>query len=124
MRFQDDIPPMVGSLFSWKSLLTNRKTREDCKNIIKKSPSDKHNSYLPFPQLLRQVEQALRSNSALALLPLPYCVGGTGREGWSYAAEGVFRGLMFSKAKFDTAHGSKACSNCIFERYESGIKMQ
>ena len=24
------IPPMVGSLFSWKSLLTKRRTNEDC----------------------------------------------------------------------------------------------
>lgn len=26
---EDDIPPMVGSLFSWKALFTNRRTRED-----------------------------------------------------------------------------------------------
>ena len=25
-----DVPPMVGSLFSWKSLLTKRRTRDDC----------------------------------------------------------------------------------------------
>lgn len=25
-----DIPPIVGSLFSWKSLFTNRRTRDDC----------------------------------------------------------------------------------------------
>ena len=25
-----NVPPMVGSLFSWKSLLTNRRTRDDC----------------------------------------------------------------------------------------------
>lgn len=28
----NNVPPIVGSLFSWKSLLTNRKTREDCSN--------------------------------------------------------------------------------------------
>ena len=28
---RDFLPPIVGSLFSWKSLLTNRRTREDCK---------------------------------------------------------------------------------------------
>ena len=27
---RQDSPPIVGSLFSWKSLLTNRRTREDC----------------------------------------------------------------------------------------------
>lgn len=26
------LPPIVGSLFSWKSLLTNRKTRDDCEH--------------------------------------------------------------------------------------------
>ena len=25
-----NVPPMVGSLFSWKSLLTKRRTRDDC----------------------------------------------------------------------------------------------
>lgn len=30
--WMNDIPPIVGSLFSWKSLLTNRKTREDYSN--------------------------------------------------------------------------------------------
>lgn len=28
---KESLPPIVGSLFSWKSLLTNRRTREDCK---------------------------------------------------------------------------------------------
>jgi len=28
-RSNDSIPPIVGSLFSWKSLFTNRRTSED-----------------------------------------------------------------------------------------------
>lgn len=27
---EQNVPPMVGSLFSWKSLLTNRRTSDDC----------------------------------------------------------------------------------------------
>ncbi len=29
-----DPPPMVGSLFSWKSLFTNRRTREDYRQVL------------------------------------------------------------------------------------------
>lgn len=30
-ELRQHIPPIVGSLFSWKSLLTNRKTSDDCR---------------------------------------------------------------------------------------------
>ncbi len=41
------IPPMVGSLFSWKSLFTNRSTREDCTiSQSAKISLQMHNKYL------------------------------------------------------------------------------
>lgn len=33
MKMGGRVPPMVGSLFSWNSLLTNRRTREDCVEV-------------------------------------------------------------------------------------------
>lgn len=32
-RCAANVPPIVGSLFSWKSLLTKRMTSEDCDNV-------------------------------------------------------------------------------------------
>jgi hypothetical protein len=34
VRGASDLPPIVGSLFSWKSLLTKRRTRDDCRQRL------------------------------------------------------------------------------------------
>lgn len=56
---QEDAPPMVGSLFSWKSLLTKRRTSEDCGcGISYRSYLGAAEAGVPFRQQLRPAEQA------------------------------------------------------------------
>jgi hypothetical protein len=63
------IPPIVGSLFSWKSLFTKRITREDYVACIsRRSILDKADDMelyaLPFPPLLLLIEPTLHCCSA------------------------------------------------------------
>ena len=36
---ETDVPPIVGSLFSWKSLLTNRSTKDDWRKCQQRGPT-------------------------------------------------------------------------------------